>query len=97
MSIKRVVPDVVSARIEESRKFYAEFLGFDVATDMGWEWNRMLTFSPHELLLALLPDITGATNYAAARGVPQFRSVWQCNRSHQHQCTFRGRLSSLWP
>jgi catechol 2,3-dioxygenase-like lactoylglutathione lyase family enzyme len=34
MSIKRVVPDIVSARIEESRKFYTEFLGFDVQ----WTW-----------------------------------------------------------
>ncbi|HYR22815.1 MAG TPA: VOC family protein [Chthoniobacterales bacterium] len=41
MSVKRVVPDIVSARIEESRKFYTEFLGFDVAMDMGW----VLTFA----------------------------------------------------
>jgi catechol 2,3-dioxygenase-like lactoylglutathione lyase family enzyme len=36
MSIKRVVPDILSERIEESRKFYTEFLGFDVAMDMDW-------------------------------------------------------------
>jgi catechol 2,3-dioxygenase-like lactoylglutathione lyase family enzyme len=41
MSIKRVVPDIVSERIDESRKFYTEFLGFDVAMDMGW----VLTFA----------------------------------------------------
>ena len=41
MSIKRVVPDIVSDRIDESRKFYTEFLGFDVAMDMGW----VLTFA----------------------------------------------------
>jgi len=41
MSIKRVVPDIVSDRIDESRKFYAEFLGFDVAMDLGW----VLTFA----------------------------------------------------
>jgi catechol 2,3-dioxygenase-like lactoylglutathione lyase family enzyme len=40
MSIKRVVPDILSERIDESRKFYTEFLGFDVAMDMGW----VLTF-----------------------------------------------------
>jgi catechol 2,3-dioxygenase-like lactoylglutathione lyase family enzyme len=40
MSIKRVVPDVMSERMDESRKFYTEFLGFDVAMDMGW----VLTF-----------------------------------------------------
>src|SRR4029450_13330284 len=41
MSIKRVVPDVMSERMDESRKFYTEFLGFDVAMDMGW----VLTFA----------------------------------------------------
>jgi catechol 2,3-dioxygenase-like lactoylglutathione lyase family enzyme len=41
MSIKRVVPDIVSERIDESRKFYTEFLGFHVAMDMGW----VLTFA----------------------------------------------------
>jgi len=41
MSIKRVVPDIVSDRIDESRKFYTEFLGFDIAMDLGW----VLTFA----------------------------------------------------
>ena len=41
MSIKRVVPDIISQRMDESRKFYTEFLGFDVAMDMGW----VLTFA----------------------------------------------------
>ena len=44
MSIKRVVPDIVSQRMNESRKFYTEFLGFDVAMDMGW----VLTFASPE-------------------------------------------------
>jgi catechol 2,3-dioxygenase-like lactoylglutathione lyase family enzyme len=41
MSIKRVVPDIVSEQIDESRKFYTEFLGFDIVMDMGW----VLTFA----------------------------------------------------
>lgn len=41
MSIKRVVPDIVSDRIDESRKFYTEFLGFEIAMDLGW----VLTFA----------------------------------------------------
>lgn len=40
MSIKRVVPDISSDRIDESRKFYTEFLGMQQAMDMGW----ILTF-----------------------------------------------------
>jgi catechol 2,3-dioxygenase-like lactoylglutathione lyase family enzyme len=30
------VPDITSEWIDESRKFYTEFLGFEVAMDMGW-------------------------------------------------------------
>jgi predicted enzyme related to lactoylglutathione lyase len=36
MSIRRVVPDIQSGQMVESRKFYTEFLGFDVGMDMGW-------------------------------------------------------------
>lgn len=32
MSIRRAVPNISSELFEESRKFYTEFLGFD----MGW-------------------------------------------------------------
>jgi len=40
MNIKRVVPDITSERMGESRTFYTEFLGFELAMDMGW----ILTF-----------------------------------------------------
>ena len=36
MSIRRVVPDITCNQIDESRKFYTGFLGFDVAMDMDW-------------------------------------------------------------
>ncbi|HVT73705.1 MAG TPA: VOC family protein [Lacunisphaera sp.] len=36
MSIRRVVPDISSGQMVQSRKFYTEFLGFDVGMDMGW-------------------------------------------------------------
>ncbi|NJL57438.1 glyoxalase [bacterium] len=36
MSIQRVVPNIKSAQLDESREFYTEFLGFDIAMDMGW-------------------------------------------------------------
>src|SRR5881628_3629181 len=36
MNIRRVVPDIASDRIAESREFYEGFLGFQTAMDMGW-------------------------------------------------------------
>jgi catechol 2,3-dioxygenase-like lactoylglutathione lyase family enzyme len=34
--IRRVVPDLGTDRIEESKVFYVDVLGFDVGMDMGW-------------------------------------------------------------
>jgi catechol 2,3-dioxygenase-like lactoylglutathione lyase family enzyme len=36
MSIKRVVPDIKSKRLEDSRTFYVDFLGLKVAMDLGF-------------------------------------------------------------
>lgn len=36
VSVKRVVPNISSNRIEESVEFYTTLLGFHVAMDMGW-------------------------------------------------------------
>ena len=36
MSIRRVVPDIASERVDESREFYVGVLGFKVVMDMGW-------------------------------------------------------------
>jgi catechol 2,3-dioxygenase-like lactoylglutathione lyase family enzyme len=36
MNIRRVVPDISSDRVDESREFYEGFLGFHVGMDLGW-------------------------------------------------------------
>ena len=36
MNIRRVVPDIPTNRMDESLKFYVDFLGFQVAMDMKW-------------------------------------------------------------
>ena len=36
MSIRRIVPNVVSQQPEKSRDFYVKFLGLNVGMDMGW-------------------------------------------------------------
>lgn len=44
MQIRRIVPDITSDRLDESREFYSGFLGLDVAMEMG----SITTFvSPH--------------------------------------------------
>lgn len=36
MRIRRVVPDIATARLDASRAFYTTLFGFRVAMDMGW-------------------------------------------------------------
>jgi predicted enzyme related to lactoylglutathione lyase len=36
LSIRRVVPDLDTDRMDESREFYIQVFGFEVALDMGW-------------------------------------------------------------
>lgn len=40
MKFRRITPDITSNKIEESKQFYTEFIGLDLAMDMGW----ILTF-----------------------------------------------------
>ena len=43
MSIRRVVPDLASDHLEESRKFYTDVLDFQVAMDMPIDGGRIVT------------------------------------------------------
>jgi len=36
MSIRRVVPDIKSQNLAQSREFYVDFMGFELAMDMGF-------------------------------------------------------------
>lgn len=60
MSIRRVVPDIASERIDESRKFYTEFLGFEVAMDMGWIVTLVSPINPTAQINLLQGPATGA-------------------------------------
>ena len=40
MKYRRITPDITSNKIEESKKFYSDFIGLKLAMDLGW----ILTF-----------------------------------------------------
>ena len=42
--MRRIVPNIYSNDIEKSKQFYTEFLGMDVAMDLGW----IVTFASNE-------------------------------------------------
>ena len=36
MTVRRIVPDIKSKYLDDSRVFYVDFLGLKVAMDLGW-------------------------------------------------------------
>lgn len=60
MQISRAVPDIQTDRIEESRSFYADLLGFEVAMDMGWIVNLRSPDAPTAQIQLLTADATAA-------------------------------------
>ena len=58
MSIRRVVPDITTPRLEQSRDFYVGLLGFQVAMDMGWVVNLVAPDNPTAQVILMTRDAT---------------------------------------
>jgi len=64
MSIRRVVPDIASERVDESREFYVGVLGFKVVMDVGWVTTFASPTNPTAQLTIMRSD-------GSSRLVPQ--------------------------
>ncbi len=60
MSIRRVVPDIKSHHLAESRAFYVDFLGFEMAMDMGFVMTFASPSNP-TAQITIVRDEGGAT------------------------------------
>lgn len=58
MSIRRVVPDITTQRLEESREFYVGLLGFEVSMDMGWVMTLVSPVNPTAQIILMTRDAT---------------------------------------
>src|SRR5438132_4388757 len=66
MTIRRVVPDIKSQHLAESRTFYVDFLGLKLAIDMGFVMTFVSPSNPTAQISvvqdeggsALLPDVS---------------------------------------
>ena len=56
MGIRRVVPDIKSNDMDASRAFYADFLGLDVAMDMGFIMTFVSPTNPTAQISVLRDD-----------------------------------------
>ena len=62
MNIRRVVPDISSDHLDESRDFYAGFLGFQIAMDMGWVITFASQSNPTAQLTVMRRQSAGAVH-----------------------------------
>jgi catechol 2,3-dioxygenase-like lactoylglutathione lyase family enzyme len=60
MNIGRVVPDIGSKRMDESRAFYVDFLGFNVGMDMGFMTTFVSPSNPTSQISVLHDDGSSA-------------------------------------
>jgi catechol 2,3-dioxygenase-like lactoylglutathione lyase family enzyme len=60
MNIRRVVPDIKSKHMDESRAFYVDFLGFNVGMDMGFIMTFVSPSNPTSQISILRDDGTSA-------------------------------------
>lgn len=62
MNVKRVVPDITSSRMDQSREFYAGFLGMNLAMDMGWILTFVSPVNPTAQITLMQPPTTAIPN-----------------------------------
>jgi catechol 2,3-dioxygenase-like lactoylglutathione lyase family enzyme len=60
MSIRRVVPNIASDKLDASRDFYVGLLGFQVAMDMGWILTLVSPGNPTAQVSVLCEDASAA-------------------------------------
>ena len=65
MSIRRVVPDLASQRLESTRDFYVNVLGFQVAMDMPINTGRILTLISPDNPTAQISLLSGRPSTSA--------------------------------
>jgi catechol 2,3-dioxygenase-like lactoylglutathione lyase family enzyme len=59
MSIRRVVPNIKTQDYGESRAFYANFFGLDLAMDLGWIMTFVTPTAPTVQISVLTSDPSG--------------------------------------
>lgn len=79
MDIRRIFPDISSLNLEESKKFYTEFIGLNLAMDMGWILTFISKSNPTAQIYILRfnnPDIDNS-NFAISIEVPDVDKLYE--------------------
>ena len=90
MSIKRVVPNITTDRVEESRGFYVSLLGFQVAMDMGWIVTLASPSNPTAQLSLVRGEVADVAPQRVTLSieVPDVDEIHAKAISHGHQIVY---------
>ena len=90
MGIKRVVPNIKSKLLDESREFYGELLGFEVGMDMGFIVTLVSPTNPTAQISLLRHDEAGGAPFADL-------SIEVSNVDEVHQRAVERGLKIIYP
>lgn len=76
MSIRRIVPDITSGDFDACRDFYGEFLGMELAMDMGWILTFVSPLNPKAQVTLLKKSEKGVPNPDISIEVEDVDSVY---------------------
>lgn len=76
MGPRRVVPNITSERFAESKAFYTDVLGFEVAMDLEWIVGFVSPTEPHPGIQIVSRDATAPVNPAVSIQVDDIDAVY---------------------
>jgi predicted enzyme related to lactoylglutathione lyase len=77
MTIRRVVPDITTQHLHESRQFYVGLLGFEVAMDMDWIVTLVSPANPTAQIILMTRDATAPVQPQMSIEVADVDTVYQ--------------------
>jgi catechol 2,3-dioxygenase-like lactoylglutathione lyase family enzyme len=90
MSIRRVVPNIKSKLLDESRAFYLDLMGFKVGMDMGFIVTLVSPSNPTAQISLLRDEEGGGTPYAGL-------SIEVANIDEVHQRAIERGIKIVYP
>jgi predicted enzyme related to lactoylglutathione lyase len=90
MNIIRIVPDITSTKMEESKSFYSDFIGLKLAMDMGWILTFVSESNPTAQINLLKSDepVSGNSNFGISFEVSDIDVMYEKAKSGKYEITY---------
>jgi predicted enzyme related to lactoylglutathione lyase len=90
MNIRRIVPDINSTKMEESKVFYADFIGLKLAMDMGWILTFVSESNPTAQINIIKSDkpVSGNSNVGISFEVSDIDGMYEKAKSRKYEIVY---------